>query len=129
VEILKNCGLTPMAWAVLPAILGERYLHDHGRVLEKLVDAVARRNRKEFLLAHLEAMHRYPQPEHYAGKISQPCLIIVGAQDPLVSQKETKRLADLCRGTREIIPDTGHSVPLEVPELFNQMAAQFFIVI
>ena len=128
-EILKDCGPAAMAWAILPAILGERYLEQHRRILDKLVDAIAKRNRKDYLLAHLEAIQRYPQPALHAVDISQPCLIIVGAQDPLVSLKETKRLADLCRGTREIIPDTGHSVPLEIPELFNQMAAHFFILI
>jgi 3-oxoadipate enol-lactonase len=125
IAILKSGGLEAMAWAALPMILGEAYLHQNRRMRSKLVAAVVKRNRKDWLLAHLEAMSTYPSPADAAVSLSDPCLTIAGEQDPMISVAEVKKLAELCRGTHAVIPEAGHTLPIEVPALFNQLVSDF----
>lgn len=125
-KILHAEGLEAMAWAALPTIFGEAYLAENRRILDKMVNAVATRNRADALLAHLDAMTRYPSPALHSATIRQPTLVISGDQDPLVSPDGAARLAALCRGTHHLLPQTGHTVPFEAPDLFNQTLAAFF---
>jgi pimeloyl-ACP methyl ester carboxylesterase len=124
-HILHRGGIEAMAWAALPTVLGVTYLTQHRRVWDKLVAAVAARNRAEALHAHLDAMARYPAPTALAAHIRQPTLVISGAQDPLVSPQDAGRLAAACRGTHRLVPESGHSLPLEAPDLFNQTVDEF----
>ena len=125
-EILQAHGLEAMAWAALPAIFGEAYLDENRRILDKLVAAVVRRNRADRLLAHLKAMNSYPSPAGHAARSRQPVLVVSGDQDPLVSTAGAAQLAAVCRGLHYRLPQTGHTVPLEEPALFNRALAEFF---
>jgi pimeloyl-ACP methyl ester carboxylesterase len=126
IKILQAAGLEAMAWAALPTIFGEAYLAENRRILDKMVKAVATRNRADALLAHLEAMTRYPPPSLRSAPIRHPTLVISGEQDPLVSPDGAARLAALCRSTHQLLPQSGHTVPIETPHLFNQALAAFF---
>jgi pimeloyl-ACP methyl ester carboxylesterase len=125
-KILQANGLEAMAWAALPTVFGEAYLAENRKMLGKMVSAVAARNRADALLAHLDAMTRYPSPSRHASAIRQPTFVITGDQDPLVSPDGAARLAALCRGTHLLLPQTGHTVPIEAPDLFNHALAAFF---
>jgi len=125
-KILHANGLEAMVWAALPTIFGEAYLAENRRILDKMVNAVATRNRADALLAHLDAMTRYPLPSLHSTTIRQPTLVISGEQDPLVSLDGAARLAALCRGTHCLLPQTGHTIPIEAPDLFNQALEAFF---
>jgi pimeloyl-ACP methyl ester carboxylesterase len=125
-KILHANGLEAMAWAALPMIFGEAYLAGNRRILDKMVTAVATRNRADALFAHLNAMTRYPSPSLHSATIRKSTLVISGEQDPLVSRDGAARLAALCRGTHRLLPQTGHTLPIEAPDLFNQALAAFF---
>jgi 3-oxoadipate enol-lactonase len=125
-RILRAGGLEAMAWAALPTIFGETYLAENRRVLDKMVTAVATRNCADALLAHLAAMTHYPPPSRHGAHIRRPTLVISGEQDPLVSPQGAARLAAVCRGTHRLLPQTGHTVPIEAADLFNQALAVFF---
>jgi 3-oxoadipate enol-lactonase len=125
-KILRADGLEAMARTALPTIFGEAYLAKNRRILDKMVTAFATRNRADALLAHLDAMTRYPSPSLHSATIRQPTLVISGDQDPLVSSDGAARLAALCHGTHRLLPQTGHTVSFEAPDLFNQTLASFF---
>ena len=125
-KILRADGLEAMARAALPTIFGEAYLAENRRILDKMVTAVATRNRADALLAHLDALTRYPPPSLLSATIRQPTLVISGDQDPLVSPDGAARLAALGRGSHHLLPQSGHTVPIEAPDLFNQALAVFF---
>jgi 3-oxoadipate enol-lactonase len=125
IAVLKNCGLEAMAWAALPTILGETYLQQNRRIRHKIVDAIVRRNRKDHLLAHLEAMSTYPPPAGRAANLTCPTLILAGDQDPMVTVSQVQKLSALCRGRHAVIPGVGHTVPVEAPQLFNRLVADF----
>jgi pimeloyl-ACP methyl ester carboxylesterase len=125
-KILRAGGLEAMAWAALPMIFGQAYLSENRSILDKMVTAIATRNRADALLAHLDAVTRYPLPSLHSVHIRQPTLVISGEQDPLVSSEGAARLAALCHGSHHLLPQTGHTVPIEAPDLFNQALAVFF---
>jgi len=124
-EILKCAGLECMARASLPMIFGEDFLKKNKGLIDGMVKALVRRNNKESLLAHLEAMLEYPPLSQTAHTISAPCLVISGSDDPLVPETAARELADLCKGRYEQIIGAGHSVPAEVPERFHNILHDF----
>lgn len=123
--ILKSEGLDALAWAVLPMVFGEEFLKVNKKILYKMVKAIVVRNNKEALIAQLKAMNHYPPPAGPAKNINCPALVISGSQDRLVNPKGAMQLADFCRGRHEKIPDIGHSIPAETPELFNKIVLKF----
>ena len=124
-EILQWSGLRSLAWAVLPVVFGEGFLKQNERMIDKMVEAIVVRNNKDALIAQLKAINNYPAPGALAKKINCPALIISGSQDRLVKTEDAKGLAELCRGRHEKIPDIGHSIPAEAPELFNKIVLEF----
>jgi pimeloyl-ACP methyl ester carboxylesterase len=126
-KTLKSSGLEAMAWAALPVVLGEDFLTKQEKLLPSIVSAIVTRNKEEGLLSHLEAMHAYPTLAPMARSVSAPCLVISGADDPLVTQEGAKELAALCNARHEHIGGVGHSVPTEAPELFRKTVMEFLL--
>lgn len=124
-EILKKSDLESMAWAVLPIILGEIFLKENEKILDKMVKAIMLRNRKEPLIKNFEAMLTYPSPSCLVDNICHPCLFLSGAEDPLVSPESAKYLAGLCNGGYKKIEACGHTVSVEKPGVFNQLVFEF----
>lgn len=124
-EILKCAGLECMARASLPIIFGEDFLKKNKEIIDGMVRAAVRRNNRESLLAHLEAMIAYPPLSQTAYMIRSPCLVISGSDDPMVPASEAQELADLCKGKYKQIIGAGHSVPAEVPERFHNILGDF----
>jgi 3-oxoadipate enol-lactonase len=124
-EILKIGGLEAMAWAAMPSIFGEKYLKANEKILNKMVNAVVRRNRKDHLMAHFEAMLTYRSPSRYARKTHHPCLVVCGSDDSIVAADRARRLAALCQANYAEIKQTGHTIQIEAPSLFNQMVQEF----
>ncbi len=124
-EILRLSGLKAMAWAALPTVFGNGFLNQHQKILDKIVDAVALRNRKKSLIAQLDAALKYPAPDRMTQNLNQPTLVISGAEDPIIDPGDVRRLADLCRARHEEIPDVGHSIPAEAPRVFEKMVLDF----
>lgn len=124
-EILKSSGLEEMVWASLPVVFGESFLQQKEGTLNNIVKAIVRRNRKEALIAHFEAMTTYPPLSQIARNLRIPCLIISASDDPLVRQEGARKLALLCNGQYKHINGIGHSIPSEAPELFNKTILEF----
>jgi 3-oxoadipate enol-lactonase len=124
-DILKGPGLEAMVRASLPVVVGERFLKQKKRLLGSIVSATVKRNSKEALVAHLEAMAAYPPLSQIAAHIRVPTLVISASEDPLVTQEGAKELAALCNGQHKRLLEIGHSVPSEAPELFNETLLEF----
>ena len=126
-EILQCSGLRSLAWAVLPLVFGEVFLKQNKKIIDKMVEAIVVRNNKDALIAQIKAINKHPSPGSLANKINCPTLVISGSQDQLVNPEEARQLADLCRARHEEIPDIGHSIPAETPELFNRTVLEFLL--
>lgn len=126
-EILRLSDLKAMGWAALPAVFGNRFLNQHQKILDKIVDAVVLRNSRKSLIAQLEAVSHYPAPDSMTENFNQPALVISGAEDPLVEPGDVRRLADLCRARHQELPGIGHSIPAEAPRIFEKMVLEFLM--
>ena len=124
-EILQKADLKTMAWAALPLVFGKRFLNHNKDILDKIVSAIEARNKKEALIAHFKAIADYPSPQIFLKTIQCPTLVISGSDDPIVGQQEARQRAKDCQGHHEIFSDTGHSIPAEAPELFQQVVLGF----
>jgi pimeloyl-ACP methyl ester carboxylesterase len=124
-EILKISDLRAMAWAALPSVFGNKYLRDHEKIFDKIVNAVVIRNRKEALMAQLEAVLNYPSPGRIPTDFGIPVLVLSGSQDPLVEPQDVRQLARRCRGKCKQLDGIGHSIPAEAPEIFQRLVLEF----
>jgi len=125
-EILKLSGLKAMAWAALPVVFGSRFLKEHQKIIDKIVDAVVMRNNPNALIAQLDAVLNYPAPDGIPADFDKATLIISGSEDLLVEPDDTQQLAHQCRGRHEMINGVGHSIPAEAPEIFQKLVLEFF---
>ena len=124
-QILKHSDLKTTAWAMMPLVFGRRFLRQNRKIADKIVAAIAARNDKAALMAHLKAMSAYPPLETYVRSIQCPILVISGSDDPIVSDLDARQLAEDCHARYEMFPQTGHSVPAEDPALFQQKVLDF----
>lgn len=124
-QVLITGGLEAMAWAALPWVFGDRYLSRNRAVLDKMVGALVRRNRKEALLMHLDALLAYGDPDHSGFPIGCPTLVLSGSEDPIAEPAQGKQLSDLCHGRHQIFDHVGHTIPAEAPERFTRELIDF----
>ena len=127
IETLKKSGLESMARAALPMVFGKKYIAENKRILSMIVNAIVARNRPDALIAHLEALTRYPSPLQLPKEITSPTLVISGADDPLVSKENAGEIAEAVNGRHEIISGIGHTVPAEAPQTFNDIVLDFLL--
>jgi pimeloyl-ACP methyl ester carboxylesterase len=83
------------------------------------------RNSAQALIAHLEAVIRYPSVNEIAQSVQAPCLVVSGTDDLLVTEEEARELASLSNGRYKRIANAGHSVPAEAPGPFGEIVAEF----
>ena len=124
-EILRLSGVEAMAWAALPVVFGNNFLRHHQKMIDKIVKAVVMRNRKEALVAQLEAILRYPPADSLPENFKQPVLVISGSEDPIIDPAGTRQLASICSAQHEMLSGIGHSIPAESPHLFDKLVIDF----
>lgn len=125
-EILKLSGLRAMAWAALPVVFGTRFLKEHQKIIDKIVDAVVIRNNRDALIAQLDAVLNYPAPDGIPADFDIVTLVIAGSEDLLVEPDDTRQLAHQCQGRHEMLSGIDHSIPAEAPEIFQKLVLEFF---
>jgi len=124
-EILMRSDLETLAWVSLPVAFGENFLHQNQKILDNIVKAMVRRNKKQSLIAHLEAMTGYPLLSQIAQNVHGPVLVLSGSDDLLVKESDAGQLAMICNGRHDHFTGVGHSIPAEAPEVFNKTILQF----
>ena len=127
IETLKKSGLEAMVREALPMVFGEKYLTQNKGILSMIVKAIVARNRPAALIAHLEALTRYPPPLLLTKKIASPILVISGSDDPLVSKESAAEIAEAVNGHHREVPGSGHTVPAEAPQAFNDLVLDFLL--
>ena len=127
IDTLKKSGLEAMVRKALPMVFGEKYRVENKRILSMMVNAIVVRNRPDALIAHLEALPRYPSPLQLAKEITSPTLVISGADDPLVSKESAGELTEAVKGRHREVPGVGHTVPAEAPQTFNNLVLDFLL--
>jgi len=124
-KILQLSGLEAMAWASLPVVFGPQFLSAQLDMLDKIVNAVVRRNDRRALAAQLEAILAYPPLRRLPIAFDRPVLVISGTHDLLADPQNTRRLAELCGGRHRLLEGIGHSLPAEAPRIFARLVLDF----
>jgi pimeloyl-ACP methyl ester carboxylesterase len=124
-NVLKSSDLETLAWVSLPVAFGESFLKQQQRILDHIVTAMIRRNKKQALIAHLEAIRVYPPLSQIAQHVHHPVLVVSGSDDLLVTESDAENLALVCGGRHKQLGGIGHSIPAETPEVFNKTVLQF----
>jgi pimeloyl-ACP methyl ester carboxylesterase len=125
-EILKISDLRAMAWAALPSVFGNKFLKDHEKILDKIINAVVIRNRKEALMAQLEGVLNYPPPLRTPAEFNVPALVISGSEDPLIETEDVRRMVHRLHAEHKQLDRIGHSIPAEAPQVFQKLVLEFF---
>jgi 3-oxoadipate enol-lactonase len=125
-ETLRLGGISAMAWASLPIVMGDAFLKENTPVADAMTALMARRNQAPHLEAHLEAILDYPPPAlRITAPLPCPCLVISGDDDPLVYGESARSLARRCGGRYLCIEGAGHAVSVEAPQEFNTAVFDF----
>lgn len=125
INILKRSDVETLARASLPIAFGENFLKQKQSILDNIVTAMVRRNKKQSLIAHLEAISVYPPLSQIAQNVHRPVLVLSGSDDLLVTESVAKELAMICDGRHEHLTGIGHSIPAEAPGVFTETVLQF----
>jgi len=124
-EVLERGGLSAMSWAALPVILGETFLRDNEHLLPGIIKASEQRNSAEGVKRLLLGMQEYPDLSELARLVRCKSLVISSQDDPLVRLDGAQELAQLMEGRHVQVEGSGHTIPIEVPDLFREIVLGF----
>ncbi|MGE3770113.1 MAG: alpha/beta fold hydrolase [Bdellovibrionales bacterium] len=114
-------GVTPR---LLPNLINEKHIHDPA-ITQVIFDMAARIGQSVFEMQQTAILHR-PDSRDVLPTITQPTLIIGGADDRLISVEEINEMADAIPGAQaHILEDCGHLSPLEQPEKVTKLLVGF----
>lgn len=124
-NVLKRSDLETLAWVSLPIAFGENFLKQQQKNLGNIVKAMVKRNKKQALIAHLEAISAYPPLPQIAQHVHGSVLVVSGSDDLLVTESDAHHLASVCGGRHKHLTGIGHSIPAEAPKEFAKILLQF----
>lgn len=125
-EALASGGLDALMHAMMPLVFGERFLREHDTIMTKVAEALVQRNDEEKMVRLLSAFASYPSIESVLPAHPVPSLVMVGEDDPLVSGDQAQALAEQLGGDFRSLPDIGHSIPAEAPDVLMREIEVFF---
>jgi len=125
-EALASGGLDTLMHAMLPLVFGERFLREHDTIMTKVAEALVQRNDEEKMARLLSAFDSYPAIESILPAQRLPSLVMAGEDDPLVSGDQARALAQQLGGDFRSLPDIGHSIPAEAPDVLIRAIEVFF---
>ena len=120
INLAKEMGVSAIAEVSLPKLMSPKTYNTQPDLV-KLVDEIMQKTSINGIIGDLLGMKSRPDSSQLLGEIDVPTLIIHGADDQIIPIQEIKAMRDSIPGSRlDIIPDAGHLLNLEQPELFNQ---------
>lgn len=127
---LRTGDLEALARICLTDILGGSYLEKNEAHLEGIIKTTVARNRYEGIRALFEQTLQLPvdarwHPRQLARHVRCPALFLGGAEDRIASPAEVRALAEATGAPFEILPDAGHTIPIESPGLWRARVEGF----
>lgn len=123
---LELAGVEGLAWCALPTIIGPSLMAKYLHQPELLVRGMMHRNSAQGLMATLEGMTSYPDPQKDLTNLHSPALVLQGRKDVLVDEQDFHLLTTLPSNARGVWFDqAGHTLALEFPEAFKRQLLDF----
>jgi len=127
-EVLERGGMTAMAWASIPHILGEDFLSRYEGQMEAVIRATVSRNSEAGLKALLAGLSSFPPTSDDAVRCPMPALVISADRDPLVSLESALALKDsFVNAEHRLVEGCGHTIPVELPEIWRRYVLDFLL--
>jgi pimeloyl-ACP methyl ester carboxylesterase len=124
-ETARRDGAQPIIDGMAPKMLAPKTVQARPQLLEA-AKAIMRRTTLETILADLQALKARPDSTPTLAQIAVPTLIVHGADDQIVPLAEAQAMQAGIRAASLVpLPDAGHLLNIEQPELFNQAVQEF----
>ena len=110
----------------LPVYYGQNYIDAQPDAIEIHVDRL-KKMKPVAVIEGLRAVLERDSVIERLGEITVPTLVIHGEQDSSISMLRAEALAEGIDGAELIkVPEVGHMVPVEAPDLVNEALSGFF---
>ena len=125
IEVARERG----GWTAVSPMMEKLISAEHaaeGSPVRERVEAMLRGARAEAVIAAQRAMAARRESVSLLPGIDVPTLVIAGEQDAIAPPGATRKWGAIPpRARTEVIPNVAHLSPLEAPETFHQMVAEF----
>jgi len=119
-------GVSAIAEVMLPKLMSPvtyQRKPDLVRKVKTILESIS----LEGVTGDLEGMKERPDSTLTLAEINVPTLVLHGADDQLVPIREAENMREAIPNARlEVLPEAGHLLNLEQPELFNRLIKEFF---
>lgn len=125
--VQRVIGIRAVVGQVEPIMFGPAFRADPASrpVVAEWVARLGRSDRGALRKAVLGVADRTPV-DGEISRITAPTLVVVGADDVATPPEKARRIAELVPGARlEIVPDAGHTSPLEQPAAVTRLVDDF----
>jgi 3-oxoadipate enol-lactonase len=120
-----QAGVASVVDGMLPKLLAPQNLKKRPELVERASSIMASAS-LQGVVGALNAMKERPDSTPTLGRIAVPTLVVHGAEDSIVPLEEARQMAAAIPGARlEVIPDAGHLLNIENPQVYNQALRQF----
>jgi pimeloyl-ACP methyl ester carboxylesterase len=121
----KEDGSQAVIDAMLPKMLSPKTNSENPDLVAR-VETIMLQTSVEGIVAALMGMKERPDSTSWLEQIAAPTLILHGADDQLIPPAEAENMHAAIKGSQlRIIPDAGHLLNLERPEVFNLAVIEF----
>lgn len=121
----KENGVEAVVESMLPKMMSPKTYQQKPELVQRVKQIMASTS-LEGVLGDLMGMKERLDSRPTLGRISIPTLVIHGADDQIISAEETKQMHAQIQGAfLETVPEAGHLLNLEQPEIFNQAVKRF----
>lgn len=123
--LAREKGVGAIVEAMLPKLLAPKSYEAKPKVVAWATQIMESAS-VEGIVGALMGMKERPDVTPILGQIDKPTLILHGTDDQLIPPKEAEAMhAAIKNSTLQLLPEAGHLLNLEQPELFNQAVRGF----
>lgn len=127
--LAREEGVGAIAASMLPKMLAPKTYSAKPQLVAR-VKAMMEGTPLEGVLGDLAGLRDRPDSTPTLAAIDRPTLILHGADDQLIPASEAEVMRARIRGSElKIIPDAGHLLNMEQPEVFNDTAREFLVAL
>lgn len=121
----REQGASAVAAGMLPKMMSSKTYATNPELVERVSDIMSSAS-VEGIVGASSGMKERPDSNELLAKIRVPTLILHGSDDQLIPFKEAEAMHEAIEGSRlRLLPEAGHLLNLEQPELFNQAVQDF----
>lgn len=121
---VKHNGFNGLSKATIHKLIYKTHYHDN-QLVELIQDMAIKCGKDVFLSQHMATANRISRLERIS-QIAAPILVIAGREDKLVPIAQIEEMRTYLQNpTVHIIEECGHMIPLETPDIFNALLAEW----